>query len=59
MTISIVPFWLLVNQLKKSEISSHNIKVSVYKNKERFEDYYGGEKIKHKLKEVIDFLKNS
>lgn len=40
----------------KSDPKSIEMKPKIYKNNVNFQDFYGGEIIKTKLREIIDFL---
>jgi cell division protease FtsH len=55
-TISILAFKYMINQMKKPPISNTQFKSQKYVGGPTFDDFYGGEEIKEKFREVIDFL---
>lgn len=52
-------FKYLMRQMNKPNISQVEYKSNIYGGGASFDDYYGGEEIKEKFKEVIDFLNGS
>ena len=52
-------FSMMVKKLSQPpNISPVGLKNSIDQNGTFFKDYYGGEEIKEKFREIIDFLKN-
>jgi ATP-dependent Zn protease len=49
-------FKYMMGEINKSTVSPSNFKANVYATNNSFDDYYGGEDIKEKFREVIDFL---
>jgi hypothetical protein len=47
----------MMSEIQKPEISNTNIDPNIVKNNQTFDDFYGGENIKIKFKEIIEFLK--
>jgi|688.fasta_scaffold2068001_1 ATP-dependent Zn protease len=54
--LSVGTFKYMMGQINKSTITPADFKSNIYKTDNSFDDYYGGESIKEKFKEVIDFL---
>jgi ATP-dependent Zn protease len=54
---SALTFKMVMNQLNKPAVSSIDLKGTIYSNGTHFRDYYGGEDIKEKFKEIIDFIR--
>lgn len=48
-----------MSEMQKPEISNTSVEPKVVNNNQFLKDFYGGEVIKVKLKEIIDFLKDS
>jgi ATP-dependent Zn protease len=57
--ISMATFKYLIRQLNQTNISPVQYKSTIYAGGNSFDDYYGGEIIKEKFAEVIDYLHNS
>lgn len=54
--VTVLTFKLMVRQINKPSMSPVEFKSAVYANTNSFDDYFGGEEIKEKFREVIDFL---
>lgn len=54
--LSYLTFKYMVTVIHKSTIPSSDYNSNIYANSNSFDDYYGGEDIKEKFREVIDFL---
>lgn len=50
---SILSLKIMMSEIQKPDISETNMESSIVKNNQRFEDFYGGENIKLKFKEII------
>jgi cell division protease FtsH len=46
----------MVKQINKPSTSPVQFNSAIYANKDSFDDYFGGEEIKEKFMEVIDYL---
>jgi cell division protease FtsH len=53
----LIAFKMLISDLNKGDVESRDLTASVIKGDNKFDDVYGGELIKHKFREIIDFLK--
>ena len=50
---SLISLKIMMSEIQKPGISETNMESSIVKNNQRFEDFYGGENIKVKFKEII------
>ena len=48
----------MLNKMTKKDMKDLEISSNIYQTGNSFKDYYGGEEIKDKLHEIIDFLNN-
>lgn len=56
--LGILSFKIMMREMNKPPISAIDISPLSYHNAEKFDDFFGGEMIKEKFREVIDYLKN-
>lgn len=54
--LSYLTFKYMMSVIHKNTVPSSEYKSNIYSNSNSFDDYYGGEDIKEKFREVIDFL---
>lgn len=57
--LSLFTVKFMMSEMQKPEISNTSVEPKVVNNNQFLKDFYGGEVIKVKLKEIIDFLKDS
>jgi ATP-dependent Zn protease len=55
---SMISLKIMMSDLQRPDISNTSIEPAVVRNNQKFDDFHGGEKIKAKFKEIIDFLQH-